>query len=85
MASKRILKRNVNHLVYDVVEECFVAMEFNPAQTTNAEKLIDEAADFQDAILQKINGAKTKSDFRPIREEVEKAAINFIEKLNSIS
>lgn len=85
MASKRILKRNVNHLVYDVVEECFVAMEFNPSQTTNAEKLIDEAADFQDAILQKINGAKTKSDFRPIREEVEKAAINFIEKLNSIS
>jgi len=46
---------------------------------------IDEAADFQDAILQKINGAKTKSDFRPIREEVEKAAFNFIEKLNSIS
>ncbi|MEY4604839.1 MAG: hypothetical protein RIT43_2131 [Bacteroidota bacterium] len=85
MASKRTLKRNVNHLVYDVVEECFVAMEFNPAQTENAEKIIDEAADFQDAILQKINSAKNKNDFRPIRQEVEKAAINFIERLNSLS
>lgn len=79
-----MLKRNVNHLVYDVVEECFVAMEFNPAQIKNAEKLIDEAADFQDAILVKINSAKHKNDFKPIREEVEKAAINFIQKLNSL-
>ena len=80
-----MLKRNVNHLVYDVVEECFVAMEFNPAQITNAEKLIDEVADFQDTILVKINSAKHKNDFKPIREEVEKAAINFIQKLNSLS
>jgi hypothetical protein len=85
MASRRILKRNVNHMVFDIVDECFMIMGFDESKTDACEKLIDEAADFQDTILEKINAAKTKADFRPIRETVENAAIDFIKKLNALS
>jgi hypothetical protein len=85
MASRREFKRNVNHMVFDIVDECFMIMGFDPSKTVSAEELIDEAADFQDMILEKINAAKTKEDFRPIRESVENKALDFIKKLNALS
>jgi hypothetical protein len=85
MASRRILKRNLNHMVFDVVEECFIIMQFDPSKSDAAEKLIDEAADFQEMILHKINGAKTKADFRPIREMLENSAVDFVTKLNALN
>jgi hypothetical protein len=33
----------------------------------------------------KINAAKTKADFRPIQEEIEKGAIDFIQQLNGLN
>jgi hypothetical protein len=85
MASKRYIKRNVNNLVFDVVEECFTMQLFNPELTEKADKIIDQAAEFQDRMLEKINAAKTKADFRPIQEEIEKGAIDFIQQLNGLN
>jgi hypothetical protein len=55
------------------------------AKTEKADTIIDEAADFQDLMLEKINSSKTKADFRPLRDEIEDAAIDFINKLNALS
>jgi hypothetical protein len=85
MASKRYIKRNVNNLVFDVVEECFTMQLFNPELTEKADAIIDQAANFQDRMLEKINAAKTKADFRPIQEEIEKGAIEFIQQLNGLN
>lgn len=85
MASKRYIKRNVNNLVFDVVEECFTMQLFKPELSEKADKIIDQAADFQDRMLEKINAAKTKADFRPIQEEIEKGAIDFIQQLNGLN
>ena len=72
-------------MVYDIVDESFMAMMMNDKNTANAEKLIDEAAEFQDAMLDKINRAKGKADYKVIRTEMEKAAINFVSKLNELA
>lgn len=85
MASKRILKKNVNAMVYDVVDECFDIQRFDEKQTTKTEKLIDEAADFQDEILQNIKAAKNKADFKRIKEKIEAKAVDFVKKLNAIN
>lgn len=84
MASKKSIKRDVNNMVYDVVDECFFAMMQNDSTTAAAEKLIDEAAEFQDSMLEKINRAKGKADYRVIRSEMEKAAVNFVSQLNAL-
>ena len=85
MASKRSIKRDLNNMVFDVVDECFMAMMMSDKNNADADKLIDEAADFQDDMLAKINGAKSKADYKVIREKMEEAAIDFVKKLNKMA
>jgi hypothetical protein len=85
MSSKRLLKKHLNNMIFDVVEECFTVQMFDESKTGKADKLIEEAANFQDDILADINGAKTKKDFSPIREKIDKTVIEFITKLNELN
>lgn len=85
MASKRILKRNVNDMIIDIVEECFTLQLFDEKKTKKTDALIDEAADFQDDILTRINAAKNKADFKNITTDIETKAIYFVEKLNALN
>ncbi len=85
MASRRILKRNLNGMIFDIVEECFTIQLFDPSKAEEADKIIDEAASFQDEMLSKINKAKTRADFQPIEAEFETAAENFVMKLNGLN
>jgi len=84
MSSKRILKKNLNAMVYDIVEECYSASLMDDKKVDKANKIIDEAADFQDSFLTKINTAKSKADFKGFKAEVEAKAIDFVEKLNKL-
>jgi hypothetical protein len=85
MASRRILKRNLNNMIIDVVEECFTTQLFDESKAGASEAIIDEAADFQDSILSEINKAKTKKDFAPITSKIEEKALDFITKLNGLN
>jgi hypothetical protein len=72
-------------MVFDVVDECFMAMMLNEKNNDAADKLIDEAADFQDEMLGKINASKSKADFKEVRTKMEAAAIDFVKKLNKMA
>lgn len=85
MASRKDLKRNLNNMIFDIVDECFTIQLNDPSKTDKADKVIDAAADFQDEILVRINAAKTKADFRPILDQIEKAHVDFINKLNGLN
>ena len=85
MANKRILKRNINEMVFDVVEDCFFFEMTAPDKAGRSAKLIDEAADFQDQMLSKMNQAKGKAAFRAIAQEVEAKAIYFVDSLNALN
>ncbi|MEN9968875.1 MAG: hypothetical protein RIR94_1059 [Bacteroidota bacterium] len=85
MANKRILKRNINEMVFDVVEECFFFEMTAPDKADRSANLIDEAAAFQDQMLVKMNQAKGKAAFRAIVIEVEAKANYFVEALNALN
>ena len=85
MANRKDLKKNLNNMVYDIVEECFNIQMFDESKSKDAEVLIDAAANYQDQMLTKINAAKTKADFRPITLDIENTAIDFINKLNVLN
>lgn len=72
-------------MVYDIVEECFTVQLLNNSTTSVTEKLIDEAASFQEEMLSKISAAKVKGDFRAITEAIEDKAVDFIHKLNALN
>ena len=84
MANKRELKKNLNYLVIDVIEEAFNAQLSDPKNTEKSDKFIDEVIDFQMNIVARIHAAKQKSDFKPIREEIEQKAMDFIQQANDL-
>lgn|GEM_PF-5924475 len=85
MASKRILKKNLLKLVVDVVDESYSIQLYNPKEKTKkTEKLIDDVLNFHDEMRTKIKAAKSKKEIAPLRAQIEKNAIGYIEELNGL-
>jgi len=84
MSSIKDLKRKIKGMVIAVLDECDYVMANNDKKADAADKLIDEAVDFHDAMISKIGQAKSKADYRAIREEVSKNEVDFVKKLNKL-
>ena len=84
MASKRKFKKDLNRMVFDVVEECFSVQLYNENKTQATNELIEEVIGFRNGMSEKKNSAKTTKDFPVLKNEVEDAAVNYIHKLNSL-
>jgi predicted site-specific integrase-resolvase len=84
MASKRKFKKELNYMVFDVVEECFSVQLYNVKKTDVTNKLIDEVIEFRNSMTAKIHKAKSKKDFPSLNNEVEDAAVDFIHKINEL-
>lgn len=85
MASVRKLKKEVNNVVFDVVEECFSIQLYNPSKKEETDAFIDEAADYLEDVLSRINAAKNKKDYASIIEEVEVKADEWLDRLNAMN
>ena len=85
MASKRTFKRHLNEMVFDIVEECFYLQLTDESKIKKSDKLIDEAATFQDDVLSRIYKSKSKKEFSEISAHVNEKAKYFVEKLNDLN
>lgn len=72
-------------MIFEVVEECFTVQLMDDRKMDVTEKLIDEAADFQDEILTKIGSAKNKADYKSISELIATKQVDFVQKLNELN
>ena len=84
MANIRGLKKNINGMIYDVVDECYSVQLFNEAKTAESDSFIDDAADFQEEIMGQIKRAKNKKDFKSIEEKVQKTREEWTLRLNKM-
>ena len=84
MASKRKFKKDLNKMVFDVVEECFSVQLYNESKTQVTNELIEEVISFRNQMTEKIHQAKTNKEFPALHALTEETAINFIHKLNEL-
>lgn len=84
MANIRDLKKKVNNMVYDVVDECYSLQLFDESKKKDTDEFIDEVADFQDEIMTEINKATSKKEFSAIHQKAEKKAEEWVKKLNKL-
>lgn len=84
MASKRSLKKQIKSMTYDVLDEADYIMEAGGKGAEKADKLMDEAADFYQEMVAKVNAANVKKEFKAVAQEVEAAGKKFTEKLNAL-
>ena len=85
MANKRTFKKNLNEMVFDIVEECFYLQMVDDSKTKKTETLIDETAAFQDEVLGKISKSKTKKEFVELTDYVGEKGKYFVEQLNALN
>jgi len=89
MANKRILKKDLNYVLGDIIEAVYVWQFANPAKDdTESEKIIDEAIAVFDELIAKVNDRKVedkKAHFKAINQELEAKGRALIEKINKLA
>lgn len=84
MANIRDLKKSINGMIYDVVDECYSIQLYNASKAEESDQFIDDAADFQDEIMSEIKKAKNKKDFKSIEKKVIKTQEEWVQRLNKM-
>ncbi len=88
MASIKNLKRNINYILGDIIEECYVWELVNPkADTKKSQAIIEDAIATFDTLLDKVNEKKVenkKAHFVGINKELETKANTLIAKINKL-
>jgi len=87
MASVKNLKKDINYVLSDIIEECGGWLLDDEKKSDKAEKIIDEAISTFDELIEKVNAKKVenkKAHFKRISAELEtrsQALLAKIEKL----
>lgn len=84
MANIRDLKKYINGMIYDVVDECYSVQLYDSSKTEMAEEFIDDVANFQDEIMSEIKKAKNKKEFKVIENKVQEIQEEWIKRLNKL-
>lgn len=84
MASIRNLKKDLNYIYSDIIEDCYVWQLENADKADKAESIIDEAITSFDELIAKVNDKgveDTKKHFSAIISELESSANDLSSKL----
>ncbi|MCB7480922.1 hypothetical protein [Christiangramia sediminis] len=88
MASKRLLKKDVNYVMGDIIDAAYIHQMANPKEDpAKSEAIVDEAIKDYDELITKINNRDVENKqkhFKEVQVDLEKKANALIEKLNAL-
>jgi hypothetical protein len=87
MASIKNLKKDLNYIFSDIIEDCYLVQLENPEKSDKAEEIIDEAITSFDDLVEKVNNKKIenkKEHFKGIVSELENKVQDLRKKIDSI-
>lgn len=92
MANRRTMKKNINHLIGDVIEEYYNALLSGDGK--NEEKIeaeVDKCIDFADDLIAKVNSSKklksraeVKKMFAELKDKLGDNVLASIEKIDAL-
>ncbi len=84
MASIKNLKKDINYILGDVIDECLTRLT---EDTKQSEAIVDEAIVAFDELIAKVNAKDVenkKAHFKAIEAELEERAGKLLEKVNKL-
>lgn len=92
MANRRELKRNINGLLGDVIDECYISLLNNKGKNEKeVELIVDEVVDLANDLIHRTNASKyiknrneMKKHFAAIKEELGEKVIAYVDKINAL-
>jgi hypothetical protein len=87
MASIKNLKKDLNYIFSDIIEDCYVWQLANSDNADKAEPVIDDAIAAFDTLIERVNDRKVedkKSHFKAITTELKESVTSLYEKLGKL-
>jgi len=91
MASKRDIKKTINNVIGNFLDDCYSDMLNNPGKhDKEIEKIVDDAVDLADDLIARVNKSKTISDkerkahFNQINKHLTEKTNGLLKKLDSL-
>ena len=91
MANRRMLKKKINSMVNNIIEECYSVQINNKDKHEETNKIIDETVLMFNELLERVHSVKSVQDdkekkklYDAINSDLEKAGLNLLKKLNKI-
>ncbi|MCB0486116.1 MAG: hypothetical protein R2821_04700 [Flavobacteriaceae bacterium] len=89
MASVKNLKKDINYVLSDIIEECYYwqVLQSDAKKAEKAEPIIDEAITVFDDLIAKLNDKKVenkKAHFKTISKELESKANGLLVKIEKL-
>lgn len=89
MASKRLLKKRINNLTYQLVSECFTYRHFHPDKNAGVNEIINDVVKTRNDLVSRINQAPSaKAELQPYFKGIVagmKTMVNHLDKIESLS
>ncbi len=88
MASKRLLKRDVNYVLGDIIDAAYLHQMANPKESTEkSDEIVNDAILAFDELIIKINQKDVenkKQHFKGVEKELESKAQNLVDRINAL-
>jgi predicted translin family RNA/ssDNA-binding protein len=89
MASVKNLKKDINYVLSDIIEECYVwqILQEDDKKSEKSEKIIDETIIVFDALIDKVHAKDVenkKLHFKAINKELEEKAMSLLAKIQKL-
>lgn len=89
MASVKNLKKDINYVLSDIIEECYVWQleQDDPKKADKAEKIIDEAIATFDELIVKVNTKNVenkRTHFRAVKAELQTKGEALLDKIQKL-
>lgn len=88
MASIKNLKKDINYVLGDIIEECYSWELLNPkADKKESEAIMDEAVKTFDSLIDMVNikdVENNKAHFKTIETTLESKAVDLITRVNNL-
>ncbi|MBJ2173006.1 hypothetical protein JBL43_02075 [Aureibaculum sp. A20] len=89
MASVKNLKKDINYVLSDIIEECYVwqMLQDDPKNVDKAEKIIDEAIVTFDELIVKVNNKDVddkKAHFKALKSELQTKGESLLAKIEKL-
>lgn len=79
------MKKQINAMVFDVIDECLYLQESQEEKAQKAELLIEEVVGSYNDLIARIHKGKRKTDFNAVWNDFNEKSELFSEKLNALS
>jgi hypothetical protein len=88
MASVKNLKKDINYVLGDVIEECYMWELMNPkADAKKAQTIVDEAIESFDGLITRVNDKKVenkRAHYKAVQADLETVAGKLLGKVNKL-